>query len=79
VNRYTHEFTAICCANQKQIKYRLVIETQAMIRVEEIVETCDGFESGFHEDIADNLFNRFGGKQTITAHHHGVDIETVRA
>lgn len=78
MNTYTVEFFARCPANSLRIKYRLEISTHVMLMVEDIVDEVEGIERGFHEDIADRLQAKFGGHQTMTAHHHGVDIKTVR-
>jgi hypothetical protein len=49
-----------------------------MIPVEHIVTATGLIKFGYHENIADELHERFGGRQTLEAHHHGVDIYTVR-
>jgi len=79
MNVYARKFAAACPNNGEQIIYSLRIETDGrMIQVEHITTATALIKEGFHEQIADQLFARFGGKQTLTAHHHGVDIETVR-
>lgn len=78
LNRYTRQFEAVCPNNGVLIVYRLMIETEAVIMVEDIVSTTDAIGKGFHESIADQLYSRFGGRQVLTAHHHGVDILTRR-
>lgn len=78
-NRYSHQFVASCPNNGAMIIYSLVIETQGrMIQVEHIVTATSLIKQGYHEQIADELHRRFGGRQILKAHHHGVDIETVR-
>lgn len=77
MNVYTTTFYATCPVNGKWIEYRLRIEHSQMIRVEELIDSLP--RDGFHEDIADNLFARFGGVQTLTAEHHGVHIATSRS
>lgn len=78
-NRYSHTFVASCPNNGAMIIYSLVIETQdRMIQVEHIVIATSLIKQGYHEQIADELHRRFGGRQVLKAHHHGVDIETVR-
>lgn len=78
-NRYSHTFVAACPNNGAMIIYSLVIETQGrMIQVEHIVTAISLIKQGYHEQIADELHRRFGGRQVLKAHHHGVDIETVR-
>jgi GH25 family lysozyme M1 (1,4-beta-N-acetylmuramidase) len=77
-NIYRHQFVSVCPANHQPIVYSLEISTDQMIRAEQIVTAAALCKSGFHEAIADDLFARFGGKQVLKAHHHGVDIETRR-
>ena len=78
-NTYKTRFFSVCPINKARIDYQLTIETDKVIGVEELLTLLGGYYSeGFHELMADDLFERFGGKQTLTAHHHGVDIETVR-
>jgi hypothetical protein len=74
---YSHRFFAECPNNGQVIAYLLEIETSRQIMVEHIVTACALHRRGYHEDIAANLFGRFGGVLTLTAHHHGVDIKTV--
>lgn len=78
MNIYRHVFIAQCPENGEAIAYHLTIKSRRRILVERIVEACVDITSGYHEQIADELFTRFGGEQVITAHHHGVDIETWR-
>jgi hypothetical protein len=78
VNIYRHTFVATCPANGQAIIFNLEIRKPEMIRVEHITMACALHKTGYHEDIADELYARFGGLQVIRAHHHGVDIETVR-
>lgn len=78
INVYTHQFSAYCPVNDAQIDYTLQIETTgAQIMVEDIVREV-GDAPWFHEQLADHLYARLAGKQTLKAHHHGVDIETFR-
>lgn len=78
-NTYTRQFFAACPNNGEQIDYKLTIETDGrMIQVEHIVTATKMHKQGFHEAIADDLYAKFGGRQVLKAHHHGVDVETVR-
>lgn len=78
-NVYTRQFVAICPNNGRAVTYTLTIHTDGVvIPVETIVAATDRLQKAFHEEIADELSSQFGGRQTLTAHHHGVDIETVR-
>jgi hypothetical protein len=78
MNKYRHKFVCHCPNNARSIVYELEISTPSMIHVERIVETCKAIKSAFHEALADDLYVQFGGVQLLRAHHHGVDIETVR-
>lgn len=78
INIYRRSFTAICPNNGLPIDYALEIKHRDVIMAEQIVEYTTGLEPSYHGQIADDLLSRFGGDQTIKAHHHGVDIETTR-
>ncbi len=79
MNTYTRQFIATCPNNGASILYTLQIETSVrMIPVEQIVAVTDALTTGYHEEIANQLAHRFGGRQTLRADHHGVHIETVR-
>ncbi len=78
MNAYTTEFFTDCPNNGLRIKYRLRIETGEMIPVEQIIAKVQAIGEGFHEHVADELFEAFAGVQTLTADHHGVTIETTR-
>jgi len=78
LNTYMVQFFAFCPTNGARILYTLSIEINTMILVENLIEVVTEHDRGYHEDIADQLFREFGGKQTMTAHHHGVEIKTVR-
>jgi hypothetical protein len=79
MNIYTRQFVADCPNNGQPIIYNLRIETaDRMIQVEHIVTATTLIARGYHEEIADELHRRFGGRQVLRAHHHGVDIETIR-
>lgn len=77
MNIYELEFFSLCPINKIRVKYEWKIETHKVIEVEKLIEAVDGV-SGFHESIADDLKNLFGGRQTIKAFHHGVTIRTER-
>lgn len=78
MNAYTTEFFANCPNGGARIKYRLRIETRDMLMTEDITAAVEATDEGFHEEIADQMFQRFGGVQTLVADHHGVTIETTR-
>ena len=79
INTYTHQFIANCPNNGVPILYTFTIRTAGrVIPVEQIVLATAGLRGGFHETLADLLYERFGERQTLRAFHHGVDIETIR-
>lgn len=78
MNKYSCTFVAECPNNAEQIIYSLVIEAGKQIMVEHIVTATRMIRKGYHEAIADALHRQFGGRQVLRAHHHGVDIETIR-
>lgn len=79
MNVYEKQFVSVCPNNSQSIIYQLRVETDdKTVMVEHINTACALFSRNYHEDIANSLFNRFGGRQVLKAHHHGVDITTVR-
>lgn len=78
MNFYTHQFVSSCPNNGASIVYHLEIASVVLIQVEHIVTACKLMDNLFHEAIADQLSERFGGVQTLQGHHHGVHIRTVR-
>lgn len=78
MNTYRYSFVATCPNNNRSVEYRLTLTVSRMVMVEHIKKFCDGLKRGYHEDFAEALYNKFGGHQTLVAHHHGVDVETVR-
>lgn len=83
VNLYRQRFTAPCCNNGQSVIYDIELEVPAdqTIMVEDIQAACveaAALAKPYHENIATFLHLKFGGRQTITAHHHGTDIETRR-
>lgn len=77
MNIYTQRFRATCPNNGCTVDYVLTIESTRLIMVEDIQAAVAGLE-GFHEDFADKLLAKFGGRQELCAHHHGTDIRTIR-
>lgn len=73
---YQHEFVSFCPNNGKAIRYDLKIQSSKMIPVEHIITACQLITNGYHENIAKALHEQFGQRQTLIAHHHGVDIKT---
>lgn len=81
MNIYTIQFHANCPTNGVRIGYTLRIESQVLIPAEQIVAAIEAIESGervYHEEIADRLAAQFPGEHRLSAHHHGVGIETIR-
>ena len=78
MNTYSTTFFGRCPANGIRISYTLQIATNITVAVEEILNEVENLDDKFHEQIADILFAKFGGTQTLIANHHGVTIETLR-
>jgi hypothetical protein len=78
MNIYTATFCARCPVNGAAIWYTLRIETSGRLLVETLQSQLEHVAPAFHEDIADAMLEKFGGQQTMTATHHGVQIETRR-
>jgi len=81
MNIYTTRFFARCPINGARIEYIWKIENPDAanaLLAEDLIDAASLIDRGMHEEIADTLFREFGGKQTLTADHHGVCIETVR-
>lgn len=79
MNTYSTEFFCKCPTNNVRIKYEFEIKTTSIIFVEEILDYVDNFQNQYHENMADLLLEKFGGKQILVAYHHGVVIKTDRA
>lgn len=77
MNIYRHQFIAQCPNNGRMVDYSLTIQSNRMIMVEDI-QSATSQSTGYHEAFADMLYAKFGGRQTIVAHHHGTDVETIR-
>lgn len=79
MNKYTIHFVRKCPANGLAIAYCLSISTPHILMVEAIKEEVENLpDEAYHEALAEALTRCLPGCQTLTAHHHGVDIETVR-
>ena len=78
MNIYRHTFVATCPSDGESIIYRLEIKTTKVIMVEHIKTATALIKKGYHEQIADQLHDCFGGEQRIVATHQGVEIETLR-
>lgn len=78
MNIYRQQFVSHCPHNGLHIIYSLEIQTAEVIHVEHIVTATRLMADSLHENIADELYERFGGRQILRAHHHGVDIESRR-
>lgn len=77
-NIYKHWFVAQCPNDGDQIYYKLQIRTTKTIFVEHIKAATALIKAGIQEQIADGLFDQFGGELRIWGTHQGVEIETVR-
>jgi hypothetical protein len=80
MNIYQTEFFAKCPSNNVRVHYRLRIETEEIISVEDLMSRIETvYAEGFHELMADDMHETFGGRQVLKAYHHGVEIETLRS
>jgi hypothetical protein len=80
MNRYQVSFNAVCPVNEQIILYSLTIETpdSTVLPAEDIIATTRAQARGLHEEIAEHLWVALGGRQSLSAVHHGVSITTVR-
>lgn len=79
MNIYRTEFFAACPTNGLRIKYALRIDSAATIKAEDILAAIGRLPAQvFHEDAADALARALPGHHVLSAHHHGVDIESRR-
>jgi hypothetical protein len=78
LNTYKHAFMRNCPANGEAIQYSLTIEADCFVPVEAIASAVSALPNpAFHEDMADRL-RKLGGRQTLSAVHHGTEIVTER-
>lgn len=77
MNIYRHQFVSKCPVNLDAIIYSLEIQKNDFIPAEAIEKACK-VEMTLHENLANNLFEEFGGKQVLKAVHGRVEIETIR-
>lgn len=78
MNIYKKTFVVKCPSDNDMIIYNLEIHKTEMVRVEHINTATSLIDEGYQENIADALFERFGGYQKITAVHQDVEITTER-
>lgn len=78
MNIYKKPFVVKCPSDNDMIIYNLEIHNDEMVRVEHINTAIALITEGYQENIADTLYDRFGGYQIITATHQGVEIVTER-
>lgn len=78
MNIYRLTFAATCPNDGDLILYKLEIRTEQLIYVEHLKAETALIKRGYHEEIADQLYERLGGEQRITATHQSVEIETLR-
>lgn len=78
MNIYKKTFVVKCPSDNDMIVYDLEIHSDEMVRVEHINTAVALIAEGYQENIADTLYERFGGYQKITATHQGVEITTER-
>ena len=77
MNIYKYSFQRDCIVDGKTICYTLEITTHDQLMAEDIIDFSTE-EPSIQEIIADQYYNRFGGKQTMIGTHSGVQITTHR-
>lgn len=77
MNTYRYTFVSTCPNNKESIIYYLEIRKNERVMVEHIKTACALHTSGYQEDIASDLHSMLGGRLSLRAMHHGVEIETV--
>lgn len=78
MNTYRTEFSALCPQHGTRLKFRLAIHSRDAIAVDDIRGATKDVRAIGHEALADQLYERLGGTQYMTADHHGVVISTRR-
>jgi hypothetical protein len=78
MNRYDLRFLATCPVDGRRITYALTVEALFVIAAEDIVAACSFPSPVLHEDAADALLAKLGGRQMLVAVHGGVRITTTR-
>jgi hypothetical protein len=79
MNTYKLKFKAKCPNDGTLVEYDWALHTCYTYMTEELRRVADSFVEGYQERIADELHERFGGQQVITAVHAGdVRVETRR-
>lgn len=78
MNVYRFRFHAVCPIDAAPIEYDAEISTYEVLSAEDLDAWAENVKSGFHEDFADDLHLKFGGRQRMSAKHGRVRIETVR-
>lgn len=79
MNTYKLKFQAKCPVDGSVIEYDWSLHAGFTVMAEELRRIADGIGEGLHEKIADELFDRFGGSQSLRAvHAGGVTIKTTR-
>lgn len=80
MNAYTLKFFAPCPTNDVRIEYRWRLELAHVAQVEDLISHAESYARHpvYHEALADDLWRKYGGRQVLTADHHGVTIETHR-
>lgn len=78
MNVYTFRFSATCPVDARPIDYAATIVTCRVIPAELLTAWASEQSTTLHEDAADDLHARFGGRQIVVATHSGVLVQTLR-
>lgn len=78
MNVYQYQFPVVCPNDGEKIVFDLTIETERTIFVEHIKEFLEPRKVAFQEELAEELYSEFAGRQRIKASHQGILITTIR-
>lgn len=80
-NHYAVSFVGKCPVDGEAVDYVWRLQTEKLVMAEDMLEVVNGeLSKSLHEQMADALFEQFGGVQRIDATHKSgrVQITTVR-
>ena len=78
MNIYEVSISTVCPVNGQPVDLYITIKTKNVVMVETLLLFLEDSKNNLHEDLADRLYKKFGGKQVVKGFHHGVWITTER-
>ena len=78
MNIYEVSISSLCPINGRPVDLHIRLETQNVVMVETLLSFLEDIKNNLHEELADKLYKKFGGKQVVKGFHHGVWITTER-